>query len=170
MTLPGTTGFLHWLGRWHPSSQSGFLKELSAEVSRPTIMTHRYSPITDSDHELSHPTYCRPQASLSFFTCFPIGHVIPAIMLSNMVHNPSLLATGPPPPSGSPLSFLVWGFHPWYIMIRPSLPTQPQDLISRMRDPRPQTWTPSSEGQKWGERVSDSPEAHIIMVNNWESN
>lgn len=165
MTLPGTTGFLHWLGRWHPSSQSGFLKELSAEVSRPTIMTHRYSPIMNY---LTPPTADLKLHSLHLFpyrSCYTCRHAlqhgtqsIPSWPLAHL------------PPSGSPLSFLVWGSHPWYIMIRPSLPTQPQDLISRMRDPRPQTWTPSSEGQKWGERVSDSPEAHIIMVNNWESN
>lgn len=108
MTLPGTTGFLHWLGRWHPSSQSGFLKELSAEVSRPTIMTHRYSPIMNyltpptADlklHSLSSPVSLSvmlylPSCSPTWYTIhpsWPLAHLPHQVLLSPFWFGVSIL-------------------------------------------------------------------------------
>lgn len=134
----------------------------SAEASKPTktVVFHRYLEVMHSDPELSHPTYCRPWSSLfSLFTSFPICHVTPSVMLSNTVHNPILLGLHhwPTSPSGSPLSFLAWGFHHWYCRMHLSLSIQLQDLTSRIRAPRLEHLLLMA--RNGGESVSDSPEA-----------
>lgn len=148
-----------WVGSSHPA-QSGFLKELpylcwgvkthqqkgSTAAQQLIILNPLSLPIADLD----------PHSSVSSFLFLSVTLYLPHALQHTLHH---CLTS----PSGSSL-FLVWYFHHWYFRIHPSLSTQLQDSISRMRASRLEHLVLME--RNGGESVSDSPEANFLTFNN----